>query len=178
MSGGARRPDGSAIGLLEVSAFNAAYARAIDSDALEEWPAFFTDRCRYRITHVENQEEGLAAGIVYADSRAMLEDRVSALREANIYERQRYRHLIGFPHFIEPGVGLSPAVNGTVDAIECVATETPFLVVRIMSTGEQCVFASGVYLDRFVVEGERLLLDERTVVCDSTSTDTLMALPL
>ena len=28
--------------LLRLCAFNAAYARTIDNDALEDWPAFFT----------------------------------------------------------------------------------------------------------------------------------------
>ncbi|MDZ4128935.1 MAG: terephthalate 1,2-dioxygenase, partial [Hydrogenophaga sp.] len=61
------------IDLLTIAAFNARYVHTIDSDALEAWPDFFTEDCHYRITHVENEQEGLAAGIVYADSRAMLE---------------------------------------------------------------------------------------------------------
>ncbi len=153
------------IDLLALCAFNAAYAHAIDSDALETWPAFFTDDCHYRITHVENEREGLPAGLVWADSRAMLEDRVAALREANIYERQRYRHILGVPL-------LQRADAATADAI------TPFIVVRIMAGGESSVFASGIYRDRFVRADGALRLRERVAVCDSTVTDTLMALPL
>jgi anthranilate 1,2-dioxygenase small subunit/terephthalate 1,2-dioxygenase oxygenase component beta subunit len=154
------------VDLMALCAFNAAYARAIDSDALEQWPAFFTEDCRYRITHAENEREGLAAGIVYADSRAMLEDRIAALREANIYERQRYRHLLGVP-LVE-----------SMDASGASA-RTPFMVARIMHSGETSLFATGEYRDRFVVEpGGKLLLAERVAVCDSTVTDTLMALPL
>ena len=151
--------------LLTIAAFNARYAHTIDSDALEAWPAFFTEDCHYRITHIENHREGLPAGIVWADSRAMLEDRVAALREANIYERQRYRHVLGIPHV------LASDADG-------IRAETPFVVVRIMAGGESLLFASGAYHDRFVNEGERLLLAERVAVCDSTSTDTLLALPL
>jgi 3-phenylpropionate/cinnamic acid dioxygenase small subunit len=153
------------IDLLALCAFNAAYADAIDSDALEQWPAFFTEDCRYRITHIENEREGLAAGIVYADSRAMLEDRIAALREANIYERQRYRHLLGVP-LVE---------SASADAA---VARTPFMVARVMSNGDTMLFATGVYRDRFVRSGERLLLAERVAVCDSTVTDTLLALPL
>lgn len=154
------------VNLLALCAFNAAYAQAIDSDALEQWPAFFTENCHYRITHIENEREGLPAGIVYADSRAMLEDRVAALREANIYERQRYRHLLGVPS-IE-----------SCDASGAVA-RTPFMVARIMATGETTLFATGEYRDRFVVaKSGKLLLAERVAVCDSTVTDTLLALPL
>jgi 3-phenylpropionate/cinnamic acid dioxygenase small subunit len=154
------------VDLLALCAFNAAYAHAIDSDALEQWPSFFTENCHYRITHVENEREGLPAGIVYADSRAMLEDRIAALREANIYERQRYRHLLGVP------------VIDSSDASGAVA-RTPFMVARIMATGETMLFASGEYRDRFVVaKNGKLLLAERVAVCDSTVTDTLLALPL
>lgn len=153
------------IDLLSIAAFNARYGHTIDSDALEAWPAFFTEDCHYRITHVENEQEGLAAGIVYADSRAMLEDRIAALREANIYERQRYRHLLGLP-----------MVESADDA--SARARTPFVVVRIMATGQSEVFATGEYRDRFVRDADRLLLAERVAICDSTVTDTLMALPL
>jgi anthranilate 1,2-dioxygenase small subunit/terephthalate 1,2-dioxygenase oxygenase component beta subunit len=150
--------------LLSLCAFNAAYAQAIDTGALEQWPSFFTEDCRYRITNVENENEGLPAGVVYADSRAMLEDRIAALREANIYERHRYRHLLGMPV-------VEQAADGAV-------ARTPFLVARIMATGETMLFASGEYRDRFRVVDGKLLLAERVAVCDSTVTDTLLALPL
>jgi 3-phenylpropionate/cinnamic acid dioxygenase small subunit len=152
--------------LLAVAAFNAAYARTIDNDALEQWPAFFSAQCHYRITTLENEREGLPAGIVWADSRAMLEDRVSALREANIYERQHYRHLIGLP------------VIGAVDG-DRIEAESPFMVARIMHDGPSELFASGVYRDVFRRGADgSLQLDERVAVCDSTVTDTLLALPL
>jgi 3-phenylpropionate/cinnamic acid dioxygenase small subunit len=153
------------IDLLALCAFNAAYAHAIDSDALERWPAFFTEDCHYRITHAENEREGLPAGIVYADSRAMLEDRIAALRVANIYERQSYRHLLGIP-LVE-----------RADA-ESAEASTPFMVARIMASGQTELFATGVYRDRFVRQGGELRLASRVAVCDSTSTDTLLALPL
>ncbi|GAP38915.1 nuclear transport factor 2 family protein [Piscinibacter sakaiensis] len=153
------------IDLLALCAFNAAYAETIDSDALERWPDFFTDDCHYRITHAENEREGLAAGIVYADSRAMLEDRIAALREANIYERQRYRHLLGIP------------LLGAQDDTGAEA-RTPFMVARIMATGQTELFASGIYRDRVVRQDGGLRLRSRVAVCDSTVTDTLLALPL
>lgn len=153
------------IDLLQICTFNAAYANIIDSDAMEDWASCFTEDCHYRITNIENENEGLRAGIVYATSRAMLHDRVSALREANIYERQRYRHLIGMP------------LVHSADA-QSARASTPFMVARIMGTGETMMFATGEYQDEFVREDGRLLLKRRVVVCDSTVTDTLLALPL
>ncbi len=153
------------IDLLSLCAFNAAYAQAIDSDALEQWPSFFTEDCHYRVTSVENEREGLPAGIIFADSRAMLEDRIAALRQANIYERHGYRHLLGVP------------MLESADAQGAVA-RTPFMVARIMHTGETMLYATGEYRDRFAKVEGKLLLAERVAVCDSTVTDTLLALPL
>ncbi len=153
------------IDLLAIAAFNAAYAQAIDNDQLHEWPAFFTADCHYRITHVENEQQGLPAGIVWADSRDMLHDRIAALREANVYERQRYRHLLGLPLLLATAEAQATA-------------RTPFMVARTMHTGQTMLFATGEYRDRFVRQDGRLLLAERVAVCDSTVTDTLLALPL
>lgn len=151
--------------LQTLTAFNARYAHAIDSDTLEAWPDFFTADCHYCVTHIENEQEGLPSGLVWADSRDMLHDRVAALRVANVYERQRYRHILGMP-LIED------------ETAEGTRVQTPFLVARIMHTGETEVFATGVYRDRFVREDGRLLLAQRVAVCDSSVTDTLLALPL
>lgn len=146
--------------LLRLIALNAAYARAIDTDRLEAWPDFFTDDCLYKITSADNHRRGYAAGIVYADSKAMLRDRVTALRTANIYERQSYRHVIG-----------APVLDG-------MTAETPFIVARIMRDGRTDLFATGVYLDRLRDDADGLRFAERIVVCDSGFFDTLLAIPL
>ncbi len=59
-----------------------------------------------------------------------------------------------------------------------IAAETPFLVARIMRDGRTDLFATGIYRDRLREDGERLLLAERIVVCDSGHFDTLLAIPL
>src|SRR5690348_17930633 len=109
---------------------NAAYARAIDNEKYEEWPEFFLDPCLYKVTTAENVAQGLEAGVVYADSRGGLRDRISAGRQANIYERQRYRHIVGLPVVLAEQ-------DGTAE------TETPFLIGRIMRDGRMVVVASG-----------------------------------
>jgi len=151
--------------LLRVAELNASYAAAIDADRLEAWPDFFVDDCLYKITSAENYRRGYSAGIVYADSRAMLRDRVTALRTANIYERQSYRHIVGLP------------VLGATRA-DRIAAETAFLVLRIVRDGRTDTFATGVYVDRICDEGGSLRFAERIVVCDSSHFDTLLAIPL
>jgi 3-phenylpropionate/cinnamic acid dioxygenase small subunit len=151
--------------LLRVAELNAAYAATIDADRLEMWPDFFVDDCLYKITSAENHRRGYSAGIIYADSRAMLRDRVTALRTANIYERQSYRHIIGLPVLEATGA-------------DSIAAETPFLVARIMRNGSTDLFATGVYIDRMRDEADGLRFAERIVVCDSSHFDTLLAIPL
>ncbi len=81
----------------QIQDLNARYVAAIDDDKLEAWPDFFSADGRYRVTTAENFERGLPLAMIYATSRAMLRDRVRSLREANVYEAQRYRHVIGPP---------------------------------------------------------------------------------
>ena len=149
--------------LFRLATLNAEYANCIDADRLEEWPALFLEQCLYRITTADNHRRGYAAGLVYADSRAMLTDRVAALREANIYERQSYRHIVGMP---------------AARAGEDLAAETPFVVVRTMRDGRMDLFAAGMYLDRVRDDRGRWRFAERIVVCDSSRIDTLLAIPL
>ena len=151
--------------LERVVRLNADYARAIDDDRLEDWPGFFSEKCLYKITSADNHRRGLEAGVIYADTKNMLRDRVAALREANVYERQTYRHLIGLP-----------ALVGTEG--ELTRAETPFLVVRIMRDGTMDLFATGRYLDALMDDAGALRLRERVVVCDSGRFDTLLAIPL
>ncbi|HEY4029415.1 MAG TPA: aromatic-ring-hydroxylating dioxygenase subunit beta [Caulobacteraceae bacterium] len=151
--------------LPEILKAQALYARCLDDGPLEAWPDFFTEDCFYKITTADNHRRGLEAGLIWADNRRMLQDRVSALLHANIYERQRYRHLLGLPLI---------GAQGDRKA-EC---ETPFVALRIVRDGATDVFASGRYLDRWRREGQGILLAQRIVVCDSSRIDTLLALPL
>ena len=153
------------ITLERILALQAAYIRCIDNNELERWPDFFVESCLYKVTSAENHRAGLEAGIVYADTRDMLIDRITALRMTNVYEKQSYRHILGLPNVLRNGGGEAES-------------ETPFLVVRIMHDGQSDVFASGVYLDTYRTEGSDLKLSRRIVVCDSSRVDTLMALPL
>jgi 3-phenylpropionate/cinnamic acid dioxygenase small subunit len=150
---------------LQVQDLNARYAQAIDDNKLEAWPDFFTEQGRYRVTTAENFERDLPLGMIYATSRAMLRDRVRSLRDANVYEAQRYRHIVGVP-LIAAGEG------GVVQA------QTSFIIARIMHTGETALFATGRYQDRIVLDGGEARFAEKIVILDSRLIDTLLAIPL
>jgi anthranilate 1,2-dioxygenase small subunit len=149
---------------LELDALYADYAHCLDDDSLEKWPEFFVDNCYYRITSAENFEAGLPMGIVYATSKAMLVDRVMALRKANIYEPQRYRHMVGALKIIELEGELAVTAN--------------VMVVRTMQDGAMLLFAAGRYVDRVVRQDGRWRFARKDVVLDSRQIDTLLAIPL
>ena len=148
---------------LAVERLHARYAHALDNDELERWPELFTEKSRYRITTAENEARGLPLPVLYAEGQAMLRDRIASLRHANIYEPQRYRHMVS-------SVLLEKISGNTVKA------KSNFLVIRIMENGDALLFASGRYVDRIALP--ELRYEERVVICDSRRFDTLLAIPL
>ena len=147
----------------EIAKLHARYVHALDDDRLEDWPGFFTERGVYRIATAENEARGLPLPVVYCEGRAMLRDRVQSLRHANIYEPQRYRHIV------------SSVLAEKIDETRAKSIAN-FLVVRTMENGESTLFASGRYEDRILLK--EMLYEERIVVCDSRRFDTLLAIPL
>ncbi|PXW24850.1 aromatic-ring-hydroxylating dioxygenase subunit beta [Paraburkholderia caballeronis] len=143
----------------------AEYVRCIDDGDLAQWPDFFTEQCVYRVTTADNHRRGLAGSMIYAASRGMLVDRIASLRDANIYERHAYRHLLGQPFVVGESDGEA-------------RSETSFMVARIMRDGTTSLFATGRYCDVYATGGGDVKLRERVVVCDSSRIDTLLALPL
>jgi 3-phenylpropionate/cinnamic acid dioxygenase small subunit len=148
---------------LAVERLHAQYAHALDADKLEDWPSFFTENGRYRIATAENEERGLPLPILSAEGRGMMRDRIQSLRHANIYEPQRYRHLV------------SAVLVEKASEREARSTSN-FLVIRIMQDGDTIVFATGRYVDRIALP--EMKYDERVVICDSRRFDTLLAIPL
>lgn len=68
------------------------YVSTIDADRLEEWPKLFTEDCVYEIVPKENTDLGLPIGVMHCFGRAMLCDRITSLRKANLFEPHIYRH--------------------------------------------------------------------------------------
>ena len=150
---------------LELEQLYTDYVHCLDADEIERWPDFFTEVCLYRVTSAENYEAGMPLGLIHATSRNMLKDRVSALREANIYEPQRYRHLVSSIKIVEE----------RDTALELKAN---FLVVRTMQEGDMTLFAAGRYLDQIQLTDGVWKFARKNVVLDSRQIDTLLAIPI
>ena len=79
---------------LRIDALVANYIHCIDEDRLEDWPNFFSSDARYHVITRENYDLGLPVALIYCDGRGMFKDRISALREANIFEPHVYCHMV------------------------------------------------------------------------------------
>jgi anthranilate 1,2-dioxygenase small subunit len=99
------------------------------------------------------------------ESRAMLADRVHAVRELQVYRPRAVRHLIGPIRVLGGGDGRW-AVRANYAVFESVS-------------GEPATVASTGRFDDVVVEGpDGLALRERCVVYDAAIIDTSMVFPL
>jgi anthranilate 1,2-dioxygenase small subunit len=139
----------------EVEALYTDYVECLDGDELERWPDFFTGDCRYEIVPKENQDLGLPLALVRCESRAMLVDRVEALRGSAVFEPRQLRHLWS---------GLvveAPAADGSIPA------RASFALLQTLAGDVTRVFVAGRWLDRLVRDGGRLRFRRRLCVIDS-----------
>jgi 3-phenylpropionate/cinnamic acid dioxygenase small subunit len=141
------------------------YCHALDDGEVDRWTSFFQDDAIYQITTRENLANGYPLGIVLCEGRGMMEDRIKALKTANIFESHTYCH-----------------ITGPLDVVEQMedrwAVRSNFAVYRTMYTGEATLFATGKYLDVVDTSGGQASFAERVVVIDSRTIDTLLVYPL
>ena len=140
----------------------AEYGALIDMAKFDEWLDLFAEECRYQILPRENFDRGLPAALVFCDSRAMLEDRIRALREANKYNIHIDRHVIGLPRIFDNGLEI----------------EAPFAVYQTDQEGETRLFATGLYRDRLEISGLGLKIRDKLILLDTFAVPSLLATPL
>ncbi|MFD0391663.1 aromatic-ring-hydroxylating dioxygenase subunit beta [Tistrella bauzanensis] len=72
-----------------------AYYDTLDDVRLADWPDFFTVDCLYRVIPRENAERGYTLCTMQAESRGMLQDRVTGLTTTQMYAPRYYRRFPG-----------------------------------------------------------------------------------
>jgi anthranilate 1,2-dioxygenase small subunit len=116
------------------------------------------------VQSIENIELGHDMPLMYARNKNMLRDRIVSLRDANIYNIHRDRHIIGLP-------GIS------VDADE-VRAEANIAVYQTDQNGYSVLFCVGAYRDTLVERDRKLKILSREVIVDSFAVKRLLATPL
>jgi len=141
------------------------YVSVIDTDRLEEWPDLFTEDCIYEIVPKENFDLGLPIGIMHCFGRAMLRDRITSLRKANVFEPHTYRHVTSGLEFVE------------IDA-DTVDMQSNFVVVQTLTNGESRVYQAGRYLDRVMRTADGWRYQRKLAVYDTSRVQTLLVTPV
>jgi 3-phenylpropionate/cinnamic acid dioxygenase small subunit len=142
-----------------------AYDEALGEGQYERWPEFFTETCVYKITSRENFDDGLPIGLVTAESRAMLADRVAAMRKTMLYAPRIVRNLT------------SGIVLRSIDA-DGMRLSASFAVFQTLLNEPSGVFLCGRYYDRVVEDTGTLRFAERLCVTDATLVPTSLIFPL
>lgn len=143
----------------------AAYVHALDDADLDRWPAFFTEDCVYRIVPRENYDNDLPLAIWYCRGRGMMLDRVTAIRETQLFAPRALRHVTG-----------NMLVLGREDGV--LRTVTNYAVYESTIDRPSEVFNVGRYLDRIVVEAGRLKFAEKLCVFDTSVVPTSLIYPI
>jgi salicylate 5-hydroxylase small subunit len=149
----------------EIADLYAAYGDVLDAGEYEQWAALFTARCLYLVIPRENHERGLPLATLRAESRAMLEDRVHAIRQTQLFVPRWIRHVIGAPRVL----GMA---DGTIAARASYAVfETqPDQLTRVLNVGR--------YEDEIVRDEGRLRFRRKLCVFDSILVPTSLVLPV
>jgi anthranilate 1,2-dioxygenase small subunit len=150
---------------LELAELQDRYIATIDGDRLEDWPALFVEDGRYEIIPRENEEAGLPAPLMLCENAAMMRDRVTSLRQANIYAQPHYRHFLS---------GLSCRATGA----ETAAMGCSYVVINTNQDGTSSVYQAGRYDDVVVRTAEGWRFVSKRVVYDTLRVQTLLAYPI
>jgi anthranilate 1,2-dioxygenase small subunit len=141
----------------------ARYCALLDDDRLEDWCALFTEAGRYRVLSRENVAQGLPGAILLLENRAMVLDRITALRQAAVYNHHYARHFYS-------ALQAQSADGGRVRFTANVG------VYQSDPDGHTRLFCVGGYRGVVAPDGRRL--EEMDVVVDTFTVPTLMAMPV
>jgi anthranilate 1,2-dioxygenase small subunit len=148
-----------------VLALLADYGWLIDEGRFDEWLDLFVEDCVYKVVPRENLALGLPGCLMLCETKDMLRDRVTALREANKFNIHVPRHVIGLPRV-------------TRLAADALAVEASFSVFQSDQEGDSRLFSVGCYLDRVQLVDGVLRFQEKLVIVDSFAIPSLLATPL
>jgi len=130
------------------------YVECLDDDELERWPEFFVEDCLYKIIPRENFERQLPVALMRCESKGMLRDRVTTVRETSVYAPRALRHLLS-------NIRVKSSDDGQL------RVQANYAVLETLADEETRIFNAGKYLDVVVREDGRLKFKEKLCVFDS-----------
>jgi 3-phenylpropionate/cinnamic acid dioxygenase small subunit len=143
----------------------AAYDDALGEGDYERWPDFFTESCLYKIIPRESHALGHPIGLMHAESRGMLADRIAAVRKTTLYAPRIVQRLV------------SGIVLRAVDA-DGMRLAASFATFQTMLNEPSQIFLCGRIYDRVVDDAGMLRFAERICVTDATLVPTSLIFPI
>ena len=141
------------------------YVGCLDEDRLEQWPEFFCEDGVYRIVSRENADRKYPLATLSCESKAMMLDRVVAIRNASVFSSRYLRHLVS-------GLRVTPEQNGAWQA------QSSYVVLQTIEGEETKVFSAGKYIDTIVFSDGKPKFKEKTVVYDGARIPGLLVIPI
>lgn len=145
--------------------FYALYAECLDETRLDDWAAYFTEGCVYKIIARENYEQGHDLCFMQADSKGMIIDRVQGITRTQMFGPRSYRRFFS-------GLRIVEAADGTV------ATRQNVLLVQTLIDQESRILLCGVAHDRLVREDGQWRFRQRIIISDSELIENSLIYPL
>lgn len=141
------------------------YAALLDGDDLEAWLDLFVEGCDYRVVARENDRAGLPLATMRADSRAMLADRVGAIRSTQFFVDRVMRRFTS---------GLR-IVGRDAAAVHVTAS---FCVIESLADEPSRVHMAGEHRDRVVDDGTSLRFATKVAIYDAPLVLTSLIFPV
>src|SRR3546814_15860328 len=120
----------------------------LDDDRIECFPSYFIDDCIYQVVSRENYAEGLPQAAMYCDGIAMVRDRVTALRETQVYVPRLWRHFLS-------GLRITAVVGGAIHV------RVNFMITEAMSAQDRKSVVWGKSVSVRVDHGGRGILQKK-----------------
>ena len=146
------------------------WGRLIDEDKIESIGDLMTQEAAYKVASRFNVDRGLPSAVINCFSRDQLLDRITSMRQANIFEKHHYRHVISGVQVLGSAEGLGG---------EAWDTRANYVIVRTMEhDGSMIVYSAGQYRDVVVFENGEARFARRHVVYDSRIVETVLVIPI
>ena len=135
----------------EIEDLYSEYADILDTEQFERWPELFTVDAFYDVIPRENYERDMPLAIMRCESRAMMQDRVRAIRETLMFEPRYIRHLIS-------SIRITSEDDGTL------SVTANYAVLETLTDEMTKILNAGRYVDRLVRENEKFRFKEKRCV--------------
>jgi anthranilate 1,2-dioxygenase small subunit len=147
-----------------VEEFNYEYADVLDRGEIELWPDFFTDDGVYRLIARDNADFELPLSLMSCEGKGMLKDRAYAIAHTEMFAPRYTMHHIG-----------QIRVTDFEDRI--ITAQANYIILETLIDEPTRLLQSGKYYDKFLMQGDGLLLKERRCIYDTVLVPTCIVFP-